>query len=220
LRKTAVVLYPQKQEKNMKKIASLVVVTMVGLASAGDIEKAAVSADLAGLDASAALTVVVPVPVPEKAASSQNRIDTVKMAAQDKTAPALQCDGARLENICWQTVTPPLPSDAYPYTPTTVQTCRRQLFVFGAEQRNFFLSSGMMKYPNARGEVILPEVTAIPNSPDAMDKSGAYTNDGRVFYLKLSGNSLTVESFRTTQPTGGMYLQLGKVADYVFNNCR
>lgn len=118
----------------------------------------------------------------------------------------LSCDGARVEDICWDAPNQP------------IINCRRQLFVYGDYEKNFFLNRGMI-FPNAKGEAILPALAKIPDSLDMKDETFAYSMNGRILYVKPIGNILRVESFLTTQPSGGIYIQQEKILSYDLVNC-
>lgn len=124
--------------------------------------------------------------------------------AQSWSVPVLKCDQALVEDICW--------SNGFN------NQCRRQLIVWGNDAKNYFLRTSM--YPaNYKNELIIPELQFIPHSSDLVDKSLAYRYEGRVVYVKPRYDKLTVESFYTTQATGGHYSQGDLVGSYTFNNC-
>lgn len=130
-----------------------------------------------------------------------------KASANSWNVPVLNCDGAKIEDICWSS--------------SVTYSCRRQLLVFG-EDAKAFMGQKQMFYPNALREFILPVLQTIPNSPDYKDESQAYSSNGRVVYIKpnqAGAKTLTVESFATTQPTGGIYTQGHFVDRYTFTGC-
>lgn len=129
---------------------------------------------------------------------------------------ALECDGARLEDICWTTTGQ---RGTYPYDQVVIDSgCRQQLIAYGDAQKSSLLSRGLI-FANASGEAILPNLRSIPQSSDLIDQTFAFSSNGRVLYVKRSRDTLKVESFRTSQPTGGVYSQHEQVGDYTFVDC-
>lgn len=120
------------------------------------------------------------------------------------TTTILTCDKAKLEMVCWD--------NGYGVN------CRRQLYVFG-DAKDHFITKYMINYP-INNEVIIYSLRSIQNSEDYVDETNSFRHDGRVHYLKMYGDSIKLESYRTSQPTGGIYLQKELKGEYIFRNCR
>jgi hypothetical protein len=132
----------------------------------------------------------------------------VQLAFAEQVTRTLQvCSESIIEDICWD---------------NRVQlSCRRQLIVTGLHSKMFFSSQNLVQ-PNIHGEYLLANLKQVSHQGHMVDETQAYKNNGRVLYVKPGFHgykTITVESFRTTQASGGRYLQLEKVGEFIFRNC-
>lgn len=74
---------------------------------------------------------------------------------------------------------------------------------------------------NAQDEIVIPlRINGKAFGHEYIGEDDAFQGDGRVYYVKPAGRDLVVESFRTYQPTGGIYVQRDESkVEWVFRGC-